>query len=247
MTSLLWSLVEFAAAPLAREEREAVIGDSLEAGDTFWKALAGVLGLVVRRQFLRWRSWRPWFATFLLALPAGYLLTYVSMSVTCTSERLMGMKVGHWAPTGHEGIWMLLCHIFLLVTWAWTSGFAVSSLSPRTLCVTIALCCVKLLSFEMHFDFGPISPFFSLLFVAPAIWGLRQGKLTGRLSLRTALLLAATMTVLTTAAWIHNSLWDLNWFLLFPVWYLVAAASRPPSEKTDSRLRKLPSQVKTTI
>jgi hypothetical protein len=103
MTSPLRSLVEFAAAPLAQEERDAVIGDSLEAGDTFWKAFAGVLGLVVRRQFLRWRSWRPWFATFLLALPAGYLLIYVSMSVACTSERLMGIKVGHWAPTDTRG------------------------------------------------------------------------------------------------------------------------------------------------
>jgi hypothetical protein len=247
MTSPFWSLVEFAARPLDRNEREAVIGDSFEAGDTFWKALAGVLGLVVRRQFLRWRSWRPWFATFLLALPAGYLLIYVSMSVACTSERLMGIKVGHWAPTGHEGIWMLLCHIFLLVTWAWTSGFAVSSLSPRTLCLTIVLCCATLLPFGMHHAFGSISPFFSLLFVAPALWGLRQGKLTARLSLWTALLLATTMTAVTAAAWIENALWVLNWFLLFPVWYLVATASRPPSKKTSSRARKLPPQVKTSI
>jgi hypothetical protein len=242
MTSPLRSLVEFAAAPLAQEERDAVIGDSLEAGDTFWKAFAGVLGLVVRRQFLRWRSWHPWFATFLLALPAGYLLIYVSMSVACTSERLMGIKVGHWAPTGHEGIWMLLCHIFLLVTWAWTSGFAVSALSPRTLCLTIALCGATLLPFGMHHAFGSISPFFSLLFVVPALYGLRQGKLTGRLNPWTALLLATTMTVLTTAAWIQNALWILNWFLLFPVWYLVATAGELPSGKTGSH-----AQIKTSI
>ena len=244
MTSPLRSLLEFAAAPLAQEERDAVIGDSLEAGDTFWKAFAGVLGLVVRRQFLRWRSWRPWFATFLLALPAGYLLIYVSMSVACTSERLMGMKVGHWAPTGHEGIWMLLCHIFLLVTWAWTSGFAVSSLSPRTLCLTIVLCCVNLLPFAMHHNGGPISRFFSLLFVVPALWGLRQGKRNGRLSLWTALVLAATMTALTTAAWMENALWVLNWFLLVPAWYLVVASRRsgksgsaemPPKQAATSR------------
>jgi hypothetical protein len=227
----LWPLVEFAAAPLAREERDAVIGDSLEAGDTLWKALAGVLGLVLRRQFLRWRSWRPWFATFLLALPAGYLLLSVSVSVACTSERLMGMKVGRWAPTGHEGLLMLLCHIFLLITWSWTSGFAVGSLSPRTLCSTIAcsaiaMCCVNCVPVGKHLHIDSISPYYSLLFVAPAIWGVLRGKRTHRLSLRTASLLAITMTALTTAAWIDNALWILNWLLLAPVLFLLATALR---------------------
>lgn len=229
MTNHLWPLVEFAAAQLGRDERDAVIGDSLEAGDTVWKALAGVLGLVVRRQLLRWRSWRPWFATFLLALPACYLLTYVSISVACTSERLMGLKVGHWAPTGHEGFLMLLCHIFLLITWSWTSGFAVGSLSPRTLCSTIAVSCVNFLPYGMHLRIESISPYYSLLFVAPAIWGIQQGRRTRRLGLRTALLLATTMTALTTAAWIGNALWILNWLLLCPAWYLVATACQSGS------------------
>lgn len=250
MTNHLWPLVEFAAAPLAREERDAVIGDSLEAGDSLWKALTGVLGLVLRRQLLRWRSWRPWFATFLLALPAGYLLLSVSVSVACTSERLMGMKVGHWAPTGHEGFLMLLCHIFLLITWSWTSGFAVGSLSPRTLCSTIAcsaiaVCCWNCVLFEKHSHMESISPYYSLLFVAPAIWGVLRGKRAHHLTLRIALLLAITMTALTTAAWVDNALWVLNWFLLFPAWYLVAVASRHASGKAGSQSsRRLPPQLK---
>lgn len=244
MTGNLWPIVEFAAAPLDRDERDAVLGDSLEGGDSVWTALAGVLGLVVRRQLQRWKSWRPWLATFLLALPAGYLLTSVSISVVSTSERLLGMKVGHWAPTGHEGLLMLLCHIFLLITWSWTSGFAVASLSPRTLCSILLVSCVVLTPFCMHFRFDSISPLFSLLFVAPALWGVRQGKRTGRLSLRTALLLAATMTVLTTAAWLDNALWILNWFLLFPAWYLVAVAAQPGPGRTGPHARKLSPQVK---
>ena len=60
MTSSLWSLVELAARPLDRDERDAVLGDSLEAGDSSWRALSGVLGFVLRRQFLLWKSWRPW-------------------------------------------------------------------------------------------------------------------------------------------------------------------------------------------
>lgn len=243
MSSNFWPLVEFAAAPLAQEERDAVIGDSLEAGDTPWKALASVVGLVFRRQFSRWKSWRPWFATFLLALPAGYLLIYVSISVASTSERLLGLKVGHWAPTGHEGFLMLLCHIFLLITWAWTSGFAVGSISPRTLCFTVALCCAMFQIPAVHLKIGPISPYYSLLFVAPTIWGILQGKRTRCLNLRTALLLAITMTALTTAAWINNALWILNWFLLFPVWLLVATAVRSGSGKMGSDAQKLPSRV----
>jgi hypothetical protein len=227
MTSPFWSLVEFAARPLNRDEREAVLGDSLESGDSVWKAIAGVLGLVIRRQLLKWKSWRPWFATFLLALPAGYLLTSVSMSVACTSERLMGVKVGHWAPTGHEGFLMLLCHIFLLITWSWTSGFAVGSLSPRTLCSTVAVCSVNFLPYAIHLPLQSISAYYSLLFVAPAIWGVLQGKRTSRLSLRTALLLATTMSALTTAAWFNNALWIFNWLLLCPALYLLATARRP--------------------
>jgi hypothetical protein len=224
MTSNLWPLVELAASPLGRDERDAVLGDSIEAGDTVWKAFAGVLGLVIRHKLLLWRSWRPWFATFLLALPAGYLLTIVSISVACTSGRLMGIKVGHWAPTGHEGFLMLLCHIFLLITWSWASGFAVGSLSPRTLCPTIAVCGLSFVPYGMHLRMGYISPYYSLLFVAPAIWGILQGKRTRCLNLQTALLLATTMTVLTAAAWFDNALWIPNWLLLAPAWYLVAKA-----------------------
>src|ERR1700750_3381413 len=113
----LWSLVEFAARPLSRDEREAVLGDSLEAGDGAWQTLSGVLGFVFRRQILLWKSWRPWLAVFVFGLPGSVLLMYVSVSVTCTFDRLMGLQVGHWAPTGHEGFAMLLCHIVLLIAW----------------------------------------------------------------------------------------------------------------------------------
>jgi hypothetical protein len=48
----------------------------------------------------------------------------------------------------------------------------------------------------------------------------------------------------TTAAWIGNALWILNWFLLIPAWYLVAAAgtfgndwNRSASTKAHSSAR----------
>jgi hypothetical protein len=49
---------------------------------------------------------------------------------------------------------------------------------------------------------------------------------TVRLRRGHAFLLAAAITMLTTAAWIDNALWVLNWFLLFPAWYLVVTARR---------------------
>src|ERR1700758_5662533 len=103
-----WPLVESVARLLDRDERDAVLGDSLEAGDSPWQALSGVLGFVLRRQLFVWRSWRPWLAALGFGV-CTWLLMEVSLSVTCTSERLLGLNLGHWAPTGHEGIFLLLC------------------------------------------------------------------------------------------------------------------------------------------
>jgi hypothetical protein len=237
MTSTLWSLVEFAGRPLDRDERDAVVGDSLEAGDSAWQALFGVLGLVLRRQISLWKSWRPWLAVFVFGVPSTVLLMYVSVSVTCTFDRLMGFQISHWAPTGHEGFALLLCHIFLLIAWSWTSGFTLGSLSPRTLWLNATLGLFLALYFANHFrHFGSasianLSPF---LFLVPAIWGVRQGVRTVRLRRGLAFLLAATITVLMISAWTNSALWVLNWLLLCPAWYLVATACRSDSHRNRS-------------
>ncbi|MDQ1454017.1 MAG: hypothetical protein QOK38_3883 [Acidobacteriaceae bacterium] len=237
MTSTLWSLVEFAGRPLDRDERDAVVGDSLEAGDSAWQALFGVLGLVLRRQISLWKSWRPWLAVFVFGVPSTVLLMYVSVSVTCTFDRLMGFQISHWAPTGHEGFALLLCHIFLLIAWSWTSGFTLGSLSPRTLWLNATLGLFLALYFANHFrHFGSasianLSPF---LFLVPAIWGVRQGVRTVRLRRGLAFLLAATITVLMISAWTNSALWVLNWLLLCPAWYLVATARRSDSRRIRS-------------
>jgi hypothetical protein len=224
MTSNLWPLVELAAHPLDRDEREAVLGDALETGDGIWQALSSVLGLVLRRQLLLWKSWRPWLATFVFGLPGAYLLMIVSISVTCTYDRLMGMKVGHWAPTGHEGFALLLCHIFLLIAWSWTSGFILGSLSPKTLWLNAALCLLMIPICDDHLRTMTLSMFAQYLFLLPAIWGVCQGVRIVRLKRTTAFLLAATITVLMVAAWTNSALWILNWLLLCPAWFLVAMA-----------------------
>jgi hypothetical protein len=226
MTSNLWPLVELAGRPLDRDEREAVLGDSLEAGDSACQALFGVLGFVFRRQLLLWKSWRPWLALFVFGLPGSYLLMIVSVSVTCTYERLMGLPIGHWAPTGHEGFALLLCHIFLLIAWSWTSGFILASLSPKTLWLNAALCLLMVPICDDHLRKMTLSMFAQYLFLLPAIWGVCQGVRIVRLKRTTAFLLAATITVLMIAAWSNSALWILNWLLLCPAWYLVATARR---------------------
>lgn len=251
MTSSLWPLVEFVARPLHRDERDAVLGDSLEAGYSPWQTLSGVLGFVLRRQLLLWKSWRPWLAAFGFAAPCTWLLMIVSLSVTCTSERLLGFNVGHWAPTGNEGCFLLLCHVFLLVAWSWTSGFAIGSLSPRTLWTSAALFLLLAQylhhmyivaapveamhgalagSFPFHGSFLPLARLAPFLFVVPAVWGVRRGMRVVQLRRGPALLLALTIAILMTAAWINNALWVVNWLLICPAWYLVATARKPDND-----------------
>jgi hypothetical protein len=87
MNGTAWPLVEIASKLLQRDERDAVLGDLLEANETALEALLDVCGLVLRRQTGLFRDRRPWLAGFGVALPCGYLLMYVSISVSCTYAR----------------------------------------------------------------------------------------------------------------------------------------------------------------
>jgi hypothetical protein len=65
--------VEWLAQWLSDGDRETVLGDLAEAGETGGAAMFAVAGLLTRRQLLVWRSWRPWVAAFGLAIPASFL------------------------------------------------------------------------------------------------------------------------------------------------------------------------------
>jgi len=133
------------------------------------------------------------------------------------------MKVGHWAPTGHEGFALLLCTSSCSSPGPGPSGFTLGSLSPRTLWLNATLGVFLALYFANHFrHFGieSLANFSSFLFVIPAIWGVRQGMRTVRLRLAPAFLLAATITVLMIAAWNSSALWIFNWLLICPAWFL---------------------------
>jgi len=217
-----WCLVELSARLLPPFQREPVLGDLAEANQNALRSLFDVLGLFFRYQAQLWSDWRPWLAGFGIALPSSYLLMCASASVTSTYLRLFeGRTFWHGWPTGHEGLPLLTCHIFLLIAWSWTAGFVVGSLSRRTLWASLMLCLLP--CFSCAAMFSPLPKVCLFMFIVPGIWGLRRGLRAMSVERTFALALAALVTVLMLIAWKFDALWVFNWGLILPVWYLAAS------------------------
>src|SRR5256885_14233643 len=170
MTGVVWSLVDVFSQLLERDEREAVRGDLEEAGDNAGRGLSDVAGLVIRRQVLLWKNWRPWLAAFGLALPGSFLLMGFSLSVSSAYQQIFDPKI-----TVGPGFWLLACNVLLLIGWAWTGGFVVGSVSRRTVWVSAALSFAPCLFCLTRFRVESLSRFCLLLFLLPAIWGVHRG------------------------------------------------------------------------
>jgi hypothetical protein len=227
VTGAGWSLVDLAAQLLERDEREAVLGDLVEAGESCWQALPGVLSLIIRRQALLWKNWRPWLASFGLALPASLLLMGFSLSVSQSYHQFIAPAI--LRTTGlivRPGFWLLLCNIFLLVLWSWTGGFVMGSVSRRTVWVSAVLSFLPCLFCLTRFRVESLSRFCLLLFLLPAIWGAFRGLRVIRIERSSAIVLAVAVTVLTIPAWSKTGPWIPNFLLSWPAWYLVATAQR---------------------
>jgi hypothetical protein len=226
MSTIAWPLLEFTSRLLDHQDREVVLGDLLESNQNAWRGMLDIFGLACRRQAALWRDSRPWLAALAIAYPSSYLLMIASLSVSFTFQRVVNHKVyaGHW-PTGHEGSLLLLCHIFLLIAWSWSSGYLVGSVSRRTVWVSAALSALP----SVCFMCSAVPKLCLFLFLPPAILGVRWGWQGARIPFRAASVLALTMTALMISAWSNEALWILNWALLLPAWYLVAEAwrSRP--------------------
>ncbi len=219
---MIWSMVAGLSQLLERDEREAVRGDLAEAGETAWQALWETLGLVIRRQTLLWKNWRPWLAAFGLALPGSFLLMGFSLSVSSAYQQIFDPKVAVGA-----GFWHFACSVFLLIAWAWTGGFVVGSVSRRTIWVSAALSFAPCLFCFARFHVESLSRFCLLLFLLPAIWGVLRGLRIARIKLSSAIVLAVAVTVLTIPTWSSKGPWIPNWALSWPAWYLVATAWKP--------------------
>jgi hypothetical protein len=227
MKTIGWSFVEAAARLLAREEREVVLGDLLEAGDGSLQGLLGVFGLAVRRHLALWKDWRPWLASFGMALPGSLLLMGFSLSVSQTYQRLIHPTV--FKATGltvGSGLSLLLCNVVLLAGWSWTGGFVMGSISRRTVRISAALSFLPCVFCLARFRVESLSRFSLLLFLLPAIWGVCRGLQIAQIKLTSALILAAVITLLTIPTWTSKGTWIPNWALSWPAWYLVAMAWR---------------------
>ncbi len=218
-------LLQAAARALERNERDAVLGDLTETGTSAWRGIIEVLGLVVRREIALLNDWRPWIAAFGVALPGSLLLMGVSLSVSCTYQRLMGGAVSVVCPpTGHEGFLLLACQAFLLLIWAWTAGFFVGSVSRRTLWMSVALCLSPCLRCLSKFPGPSLSGLCLLLFLPPAILGVRYALRTMQMRPGRALALAMCATVLMIYTWDNRALWILHWTLILPAWFIALRA-----------------------
>ena len=80
------SLSDLLARMLDPAEREAVLGDLAECGDSPGGALQGIAGLVVRRQLERLKHWHPWTAAAQVAVTGA--LGYFVAEATLPSVRL---------------------------------------------------------------------------------------------------------------------------------------------------------------
>ncbi len=253
MTSVAWSLVGAASRLLEREEREAVLGDLLEADGSAWNGLLDVLGLIVWREATLWRSWRPWLAGFGLALPASFLLMGISLTVA------NGYQLCAWLLRNHQffdpklvretglmvgpKVGFVLCQVLLLLGLAWTVGFVVGRVSRRTLWMSALLCLSPCMFCLARFRIPEMSRESLLLFLLPAIWGAWCGLRMARIKVGPAVVLAVAITALmirvwgVAHAWSTSSLWMANWLLLWPAWYLAGSAWKSRKSSLTKAMR----------
>jgi hypothetical protein len=232
LTNIGWHCAERTARLLERDECEAVLGDLQETGENAWNGLLEIAGLVVRRRLALWKDWRPWLASFGLALPCSLLLMGFSLTVSQTYQHLIdatifnasGLRMG-------PGFLLLLCNVLLLIAWSWTGGYVMGSLSRRTIKVSVALACAPCVFCLARFRVESLSRFCLLLFILPAIWGVMRGLRIAHIRLGAAFALAIAITLLTLPTWTRPGAWIPNWALSWPAWYLVLTAWRRPSEK----------------
>jgi hypothetical protein len=119
-------------------EREAVFGDFAELAMTDRQVAKSLFGLVVRRQLRHWKAWSPWFAFFAIVVPVSPQLARLSNQL---GEAIWPGVVTwlHHGPTNETGLSpaanlaSFCLQAMALITWSWTSGFALRKLSRTTI------------------------------------------------------------------------------------------------------------------
>jgi hypothetical protein len=199
-------------------EREAVVGDLAELGMTDRQAMTSVLGLVLRRQLRVWKKWEPWFALVAIIAPVCPVLASLSteLDVGIFPSAVMWLRHGISYDTGISSAAFLAAVCFrgiALITWSWTSAFALGILSRRAIWLNGALffmlCLISgnrgLLSVRLLWltPWAWFAIFVKFLVVLiPAYFGLRQSAKSPNLKVQWMIPLAAwTVTMGALAFW----------------------------------------------
>jgi hypothetical protein len=221
-----WVWVEAASRLLAPDEREAVLGDLLEAGESSWSAMLSVLGLVLRREAQLWKSWKPWVAAFGLTLPSSFMLMSLSLTfaecLPLLSSNALGVK-SHVSLT-HVIVGTVIPETLMLLGMAFVDGYVVATLSRRTLWLSVVACLFPCLFCFERFRLHSLSPFCLMLFLLPAVWGVLGGVRRWRIGFKSTSGLAALLTLL--AIFYFHGGWVVFAPLLWPAWYMAAIAPK---------------------
>jgi hypothetical protein len=126
------------SSSLEQSEREAVIGDLSESGESGHRALANVLGLVIRRQAIAWHDSHLWVVLFVLVLPLSFLLCTVAQNAAGEGAVYAWMYANNWdwALTKNAGFWYVFAHAatqlsldwLMVACWSWSAGFLLGGL-----------------------------------------------------------------------------------------------------------------------
>ena len=227
MSRAFRSLVGIASELLHPEEREAVLGDLAEANESVWQGLLEIVSLVLHRQAILWKSWQPWVAAFGLTVPNSFVLMGTSVSVSQAFLRLAGHKAldgGGLTPLHYFSY--LLSLVFLLLACSWVSGFAAASISRRTIWVSAVSCALPCVFCWVRFRIESLPRVALLLFLLPAILGVRRGLETSQIKRRFGIMLAMGITILTLCVLSRGGWGVSSATLLWPAWYVVAAPRR---------------------
>jgi hypothetical protein len=235
MRTLAGWLADFLCRPLIPDEREAVLGDLNEHGATNWNIVYELLTLLLHRQSLHWRVWRPWLVLICVVAPTGLFLSEVDHSVSS----FIVMQV--WTRS-HSGAWFqillsgrqmalaVFCTSAAVAVNCWLSGFAASRLSRPTVWVSGSALFILWFSHSKVLPLDSAVGWYTLtvqmiLFVLPCVGGLLIGLKAGPFQFRTAAALFAVVGILTvlttwTNGWFGSALqsWSAGTILAEPLW-----------------------------
>jgi len=172
-------------------ERDSVLGDIAENGETGWQAFRSVAGLAARRQFALWKNFRPWLAMVAVSIPAGFLMG------SATRWLASGYNLYSWILWNYRdldpsllaeshmsldhGIWGLARASVTLLAWSWSSGYIIGSLSHFATWLTGTVFCAFFLLAPVSYALQEQSAGAAALVVAGitlavSFFGMRMGR-----------------------------------------------------------------------